>query len=50
MSTLARFFVGLAVMIPAAAGMAGLVLAAIADGRANDRIGAQRRLDTTLPR
>lgn len=50
MSNLALFFVGLAVMIPAAAGVVGLVLAAIADGRANDRIEAQRRLDTTLPR
>ncbi len=42
MSNVALFFVGVAVTIPAAAGILGLVLAAIADGRENDRIQAQR--------
>lgn len=50
MSDLALFLVGLAVTIPAAAGVIGLVLAAIADGRENDRIQAQRDSETTLPR
>lgn len=50
MSNLALFFAGLVVMIPATAGIVGLVLAAIADGRENDRIQAQRALETTLPR
>jgi hypothetical protein len=36
------FVVGVAVTIPAAAGILGLVLAAIADGRENDRIQAQQ--------
>lgn len=40
MSNLALFLVGLAVTIPAAAGIVGLVLAAIADGRENERIHA----------
>ncbi len=38
MSTLGLFLVGIAVSIPAAAGIVGLVWAAIADGRDNDRI------------
>ena len=50
MSNLALFLVGLVLTIPAAAGIIGLVLAAIADGRENDRIQAQRALETTLPR
>ncbi len=50
MSNLALFLVGLVVSIPAAAGTVGLALAAIADGRDNDRIQAQRALETTLPR
>ena len=37
MSTLGLFLVGVAVSIPAAAGIVGLVWAAIADGRDNDR-------------
>jgi hypothetical protein len=41
MSNLGLFLVGLGVTIPAAAGVVGLVLAAIADGRENDRM--QRR-------
>ena len=47
MSDVALFLVGLAVTITAAAGIVGLVLAAIADGRENDRIQAQRALETT---
>lgn len=47
MSNLALFLVGLAVTIPAAAGIVGLVLAAIADGRENDRIEAQHASETT---
>ena len=38
MSNLALFLVGVVVTIPAAAVTVGLVLAAIADGRENDRI------------
>ncbi len=40
-SNLALFFVGVAVTIPASIGIVGLILAAIADGRENDRIQAQ---------
>jgi hypothetical protein len=40
MSNLTLFLVGLGVTIPAAAGVVGLVLAAIADGRENDRVQA----------
>lgn len=47
MSNLALFLVGLAVTITAGAGIVGLVLAAIADGRENDRIEAQQALETT---
>lgn len=50
MSSLALFLVGLVVTILAAAGIVGLVLAAIADGREDDRIHAQQALDTSLPR
>ena len=50
MSNLALFLVGLGVSIPAAAGIVGLVLAAVADGRENDRIQSQRALETKLPR
>jgi|GEM_PF-2162755 len=42
MSNLALFLVGLGVTIPAAAGIIGLVLAAIADGRENERAQAPR--------
>ena len=42
MSNLELFVVGVVVAIPAAASMVALVLAAIADGRANDRAQAQR--------
>lgn len=41
MSDVSLFIIGLAVTIPAAAGIVGLLLAAIADGRENDRIQAQ---------
>lgn len=50
MSNLALFLVGLAVSVPAAAGIVGLVVAAVADGRENDRIQAQRALETKVPR
>jgi len=40
-SNLALFIVGVAVTIPAAGGIVGLILAAVADGRENDRIQAQ---------
>ena len=46
MSNLALFLIGVAVTIPVAAGVTGLVLAAIADGRANERIQAERALET----
>lgn len=45
MSDLSLFIMGLAVTIPAAAGIVGLLLAAIADGRENDRIQAQLARD-----
>ena len=41
MSDLSLFLVGLLVTIPAAGGITALVLAAIADGRENDRIQAE---------
>lgn len=41
MSNLQLFVVGAAVGIPAAISMTALVLAAIADGRANDRARAE---------
>jgi hypothetical protein len=42
MSDLQLFIVGVVVAIPAGASMIALVLAAIADGRENDRIHAQQ--------
>jgi hypothetical protein len=42
MSNLQLFIVGVVVAIPTAASMAALILAAIADGRDNDRIQAQK--------
>lgn len=50
MSNLALFIVGCVLTIPAAAGTIALVLAAIEDGRENDRIQAQRLLETKSPR
>ncbi len=44
-SNLALFFVGVAVTIPAAVSIGGLILAAIADGRENDRIQAETAKD-----
>ncbi len=41
-----QFFVGLALTIPAAASIVGPVLAAIADGRENDRTQAEQALET----
>lgn len=45
MSDVSLFIIGLAVTIPAAAGIVGLLLAAIADGRENDRVQAQLSQD-----
>jgi hypothetical protein len=50
MSNLGLFIAGVAVMIPAAAGVVGLLLAAVADGRENDRIQAQQSQDATRKR
>lgn len=50
MSDVSLFITGLAVMIPAAAGIVGLLLAAIADGRENDRIQAQLAQDGATKR
>jgi hypothetical protein len=50
MSDVSLFIAGLAVMIPAAAGIVGLLLAAIADGRENDRIQAQLAQDEAAQR
>ena len=41
MGDAALFIAGFLITIPAAAGIVGLVIAAIADGRENDRIQAQ---------
>ena len=41
-SNVGLFLLGVAVTIPAAAGIAALIFAAMADGRENDRIQAQR--------
>ena len=45
MSDLQLFVVGVVVAIPAGASMIALVLAAIADGRENDRIQTKKRGD-----
>jgi len=45
MSNVGLFIAGVAVTIPAAAGIIALILAAIADGRENDRIHAQQQPD-----
>lgn len=47
MSNLGLFLMGVAVTIPATVGVLGLVLAAIADGRENDRIQKQAHGDKT---
>ena len=41
MGDVGLFIAGILITIPAAAGIVGLVIAAIADGRENDRIQAQ---------
>lgn len=41
MSNVGLFIAGVAVTIPAAAGILGLILAAIADGHENDRVQAR---------
>ena len=45
MGDVGLFIAGVLITIPAAAGIVGLVIAAIADGRENDRIQAQRRAE-----
>ncbi|MEI7761273.1 MAG: hypothetical protein WCJ67_10995 [Thermoleophilia bacterium] len=47
MSNAGLFLLGVAVTIPAAAGIAALIFAAMADGRENDRIQAQRQSGET---
>jgi hypothetical protein len=42
-SELALFIVGAVITIPVAAGLYALIQAAAADGRANDRVQAERR-------
>lgn len=46
MSNFWLFVVGVVVTIPVAAGVVGLILAAIADGRTNDRIQQQQASST----
>ena len=41
MGDVGLFIAGILITIPAAAGIVGLILAAISDGRENDRIQAQ---------
>ena len=50
MSNLGLFIAGVAVTIPAAAGIVGLLLAAVADGRENTRIQVQQSQDATTRR
>jgi hypothetical protein len=45
MTNTGLFLIGVAVMIPASAGVLGLILAAIADGRENDRRQEQARAE-----
>ena len=45
MGDVGLFIAGFLITIPAVAGIVVLVLAAIADGRENDRIQAQQRSD-----
>lgn len=45
MGDVGLFIAGFLITIPAAAGIVVLVIAAIADGRENDRIQAQQRSD-----
>lgn len=42
MSNVGLFLAGVAITIPAALGIVGLLIAAVADGRENDRIHAQQ--------
>jgi hypothetical protein len=42
MSNVGLFIAGVAITIPAALGIVGLIFAAIADGRENDRIHAEQ--------
>ena len=50
MSNVGLFLAGVAVTIPAALGIVGLLFAAVADGRENDRIQAQRKSDESTSR
>ena len=43
MGDVGLFMAGVLITIPAAAGIVGLIIAAIADGRENDRIQAQQQ-------
>ena len=43
MGDVGLFILGVLITLPAAAGIIGLVLAAISDGRENDRIQAQQQ-------
>lgn len=45
MSNVGLFLAGVAITIPAALGIVGLIIAAVADGRENDRIQAQQESD-----
>ena len=45
MSNVWLFVVGVAVTIPVALGMGGLIYAAVCDGRENDRIQADEKSD-----
>ena len=49
MSDFGLFLLGVAVTIPATVGVLGLVLAAIADGRENDRIQRLHTPGNTTP-
>ena len=47
MSDVGLFILGALITLPAAAGIVGLLYAAVLDGRENDRIAAQLKHDDT---
>jgi hypothetical protein len=47
MSDVGLFILGVLITIPAAAGIIGLLYAAVLDGRDNDRVKAQLKQDDT---
>jgi hypothetical protein len=50
MSDIGLFIVGVLITIPAAAGIVGLIYAAVLDGRENDKVMAQLSKDDAVGR